>query len=318
VRAIVTGARGQDGTLLCNRLRSEGCDVTEVTRKGVGDREPVDLTSREAVDALFERFQPDEVYHLAASHGSSEQPVDIAFEGQMIATNFRIAETMATTIARKFPKTRLLIAGTSKMYDAPPGETREVGERTPMTPSNFYGRTKAWSRELLSHFRERWGVYGCTAILFNHESPLRHPRFVTRKVTMAAARAKRGDLSYLDLMDVHSRTDWSSASDVVEGMRLALRANEPSDYVFASGVARPVTELLDVAFGAVGLPWTQFVRSGRPTEVRAGNVVGDATLARERLGWRPVVDFETMIRRMVEHDLSLGAAERGRQRNLSA
>jgi GDPmannose 4,6-dehydratase len=302
VRAIVTGSRGQDGTLLCARLRSEGCDVIAVTRNGVGGREPIDLTSRAAVDAFFGRFRPDEVYHLAASHHSSEQPVDIDFEHEMIATNFRVAETMAMVVARKYPKTRLLLAGSSKMYQAPPGETLTVDERTRMDPANFYGRTKAWSRELLSHFRETWGVFGSTAILFNHESPLRHPRFVTRKVTMAAAKAKRGDLSHLDLLDIHSRADWCSAADVVEGMRLALRAKQPSDYVFASGVARPVTELLDVAFGAVGLSWAQLVRSGPRLEPRAGTVVGDSTLARERLGWRPDVSFETMIREMVAHD----------------
>ena len=298
---------GQDGTLLCRRLRAEGSEVVEVTRSGVGGADPIDLTSRDAVEALFAKYRPDEVYHLAASHHSSEQPVDIEFEQQMIATNFRVPETMATVIARKYPKTRLLLAGTSKMYKAQPGVTLTVDERTPMNPATFYGRTKAWSRELLSHFRETWGVFGSTAILFNHESRLRHPRFVTRKITVAAAKAKRGALDHLNLLDIHSRTDWCSAADVVEGMRLALRADEPSDFVFASGVARPVSELLDVAFGAVGLPWTQFVRPVDHPGRATGTIVGDTSLARTRLGWSPSIDFETMIREMVEHDVALAS-----------
>jgi GDPmannose 4,6-dehydratase len=222
----------------------------------------------------------------------------------MIATNFRVAEVMIAAIARKSPKTRLMLAGTSKMYSTAPHQTLTVDENTSMDPSTFYGRTKVWSRELLMHFRDAWGVFGSTAILFNHESTLRPPRFVTRKVTMAAARAKRGQLSRIELLDLHAQTDWSSASDIVEGMRLALEADHASDFVFASGVARPITALLDVAFGAVDLSWTDFVDAPSASVARQGTIIGDATRARQCLGWTPRVDFVTMIRDMVRHDLS--------------
>jgi GDPmannose 4,6-dehydratase len=274
----------------------------------VDDQDPVDLTSRDAVDALFTRFQPDEVYHLAASHHSAEQTVDIAFEEQMIATNFRAAETMATVIARKHPQTRLLLAGTSKTYRASPGEELVVDEDTPMNPVNFYGWTKAWSRELLTYFRESRGVFGTTAILFNHESPLRPARFVTRKVTLAAAQAKRGELSRFNMMDVGSRTDWSSASDVVSGMRLAIRAPDPTDYVFASGRAHSVSDLLDVAFSAVGLDWRDFVNSDMTPGASGGTLIGNTARARRQLGWAPRTDFASMIREMVEHDLQTGGS----------
>lgn len=312
MRAIVTGSRGQDGTLLCQQLRDEGTEVIEVTRRGVSDREPVDLTSREAVEALFAKFRPDEVYHLAASHHSAEQAVDIAFEEQMIGTNFRAAETMATVIARKHKTTRLLLAGTSKTYRAAPGNELVVDESTPMEPANFYGRTKAWSRELLTYFRDSWGVFGCTAILFNHESPLRPARFVTRKVTLAAAQAKRGELSRLNMLDVGSRTDWSSAKDIVGGMRLAMRAKEPADYVLASGTAHSVAELLDVAFSAVGLDWKKFVHSEMPPGASGGTLIGNADRARRQLGWEPHVSFEMMIREMVQHDLDASTAATGK------
>ena len=308
MRAIVTGSRGQDGTLLCRQLRDEGTEVIEVTRRGVGDDEPVDLTSREAVDALFTRFRPDEVYHLAASHHSAEQTVDLAFEEQMIATNFRAAETMATAIARKHSKTRLLLAGTSKAYRSSPGEELTVDEDTPMNPVNLYGRTKAWSRELLTYFRDKRGVFGTTAILFNHESPLRPASFVTRKVTLAAVQAKRGQLSRLNMMDVGSRTDWSSAGDVVTGMRLAMRATDPADYVFASGRAHSVSELLEVAFSAVGLDWRKFVHAEMAPGTSGGTLIGNAARARQQLGWSQRKDFETMVREMVEHDLQTVAS----------
>jgi GDPmannose 4,6-dehydratase len=308
VRAIVTGSRGQDGTLLCRQLRDEGTEVIEVTRRGVGHEEPVDLTSREAVDALFTRFRPDEVYHLAASHHSAEQKVDIGLEEEMIATNFRAAETMATVIARKHRKTRLLLAGTSRTYRAAPGEELIVDESTPMNPVNFYGRTKAWSRDLLTYFRETHGIFGVTAILFNHESPLRPARFVTRKVTLAAAQAKRGQLSRLNMMDVGSRTDWSSAPDVVNGMRLAIRATDPADYVFASGCAHSVSELLDVAFSAVGLDWKKFVHSQMAAGASGGTLIGNPARARQHLGWSPRMDFESMIREMVKHDFEAGGS----------
>jgi len=308
MRAVVTGARGQDGTLLCALLRAQGAEVVGIGRPGSRKDGPfsgVALTDIGAVATLIRDFAPDQVFHLAASHHSSEQAVDIRFEREMVETNFRAAEILTAAIAEYRPSCRILLAGTSMMYRAEAGDTRTIDESTAMHPMSFYGRTKSWSRELLSHFRERWGVFGCTAILFNHESTLRSPHFVTRKVTMAAARAKRGEAVTLNLLDVNSRTDWSSASDVVEGMRLALAAAEPADYVLASGVARPVSELLDAAFNAVSLDWRNYVTSSAPAGQSRGTLVGDATRARQRLGWRTTVGFETMVREMVMHDLAL-------------
>jgi GDPmannose 4,6-dehydratase len=310
MRAIVTGAGGQDGTLMCGLLRSKGLEVLGIGRpRKPGDLE---LTDDAAVSALIRDFAPDRIFHLAAAHHSSEEAVDVDFERQMIETNFRAAEVLVASVAKCRPGCRLLLAGTSQMFRAAAGERRVIDEATPMSPSSFYGRTKAWSRELLAHFRDKWGVFGGTAILFNHESVLRPEKFVTRKVTMAAARAKTRQPVSLELLDLDGSTDWSDASDVVEGMRRCLEADAPADYVLASGRAHSIRELLETAFGAVGLDWRNYVQPRSVAPNGRGVLTGDATRARQRLGWEASIPFETTIREMVAHDVALlqGSASR--------
>jgi GDPmannose 4,6-dehydratase len=307
MRAIVTGHKGQDGTLLCRLLRGQGHEVLGIGRDGAEDGRAVALTDDDSVRSLIRDFAPDQIYHLAASHHSSEESSDIAFERDMIAVNFRAAEVLLAAVAQVRPACRVLLAATSKMYRPAPGEVRAIDERSPMEPVSFYGQSKAWSRELLEHFRARWNLYGSTVILFNHESVLRPPQFVTRKITMAAARAKQGDRSPLNLLDVHSRTDWSSAQDVVEGMRLALDAREPADYVLASGTAHAVSDILDVAYGEVGLDWRDYVTASPPASPPAGALVGDIRRARTVLGWEPRISFDAMIREMTRFDVELAA-----------
>jgi GDPmannose 4,6-dehydratase len=306
VRAIVTGAAGQDGTLLRATLEGRNVEVLCVDRprQSPSGFAQISLSDAGEVRRMLREFQPDRIFHLAAAHHSSEQSASVELEQQMIETNFRTAEILLFAIRAVRPTCRLLLAGTSHMYSAPPGEARTIDESTPMSPKSFYGRTKAWSRELLSHFRERWGVYGSTAILFNHESALRPPHFVSRKITMAAANASRGGEATLDLLDLQSRTDWSAASDVVEGMRLALEPASPSDYVLASGNLHSVADLVEVAFHEVGLDWKRYVKqigSGG----KHGALIGDPSRAEQLLGWTRRTDFETLIRSMVRHDVAL-------------
>jgi GDPmannose 4,6-dehydratase len=309
MRVIVTGYRGQDGTLLCRLLRGQGHEVLGIGRGGTEDGSSVVLTNDESVRSLIRRFEPDQIYHLAASHHSSEQSPDIAFERDMIDVNFRAAEVLLAAVAQSRPSCRILLAATSKMYRPVPNEVRVIDEESPMDPASFYGQTKAWSRDLLSHFRDRWSLFGSTAILFNHESVLRPPQFVTRKITMAAARAKRGARSPLNLLDIHSQTDWCGAEDVVEGMRLSLSADHPADYVFASGKARSVSDVLDVAYGEHGMDWRDYVTSSAPKGGQKGALIGNINKARDVLGWAPRISFETMIRQMARHDLELLGAE---------
>ncbi len=247
-------------------------------------------------------FQPDQIYHLAACHHSSEQAGNPALDQEMVRTNFMAVETMLGAIIRIRPRCRLLIAGSSQMYRRTEGQTTLVDEDTKMAPSTFYGRTKAWARELLAHYRQQYGVFGTTAILFNHESPERPLSFLSRKITLAVARAAAELAVDLQVRDASAMVDWSSARDIVEGMRLILAADEPADYVLGSGQARSVAELLDVAFRQVGMDWKVHTRVDNPLRDGAGVLVGDPRRAEEKLGWRRQVSFEGMIREMIARD----------------
>jgi GDPmannose 4,6-dehydratase len=312
VRALVTGAGGQDGSLLVRLLVSHDIQVLGVDRSDAADgrhegaeMRAIDVTDEGAITRLMADFKPDQVYHLAACHHSSEAAGHVALERQMIETNFRSAEFLIEYIAERLPNTRILLAGSSQMYRALDGECLVVSESTPMNPSTFYGRTKAWARELLAYYRNERGIFGTTAILFNHESPRRSPQFVTRKITMAAARAKRGRPEQLHLRDISAKTDWSSASDVVEGMRLMLGASEPDDYVLASGKARRVQDVLDAAFGFVGLDWRALTTFDPPSAGPQSELVGNSLRIRQSLGWQAAVTFEAMIEEMVASDILL-------------
>ena len=313
MRALVTGARGQDGTLLGELLVSQGFEVLGLVRPGSRsvptpdgpELRHVDLTDDKDVRRIFADFKPDHVYHLAASHHSSDEAGSAACDREMVATNFRAAEILLGAIVELRPSCRLLLAGSSQMYQPKEGRETRVDEMTPMSPATFYGHTKAWSRELLAQYRARHGVFGSMVILFNHESPLRGRNFVSRKVSIGAAQAKSGDMAPLQLRDVTAKTDWSSATDVVRGMLLALTADEPGDYVLASGVARRLEDLLDVAFRTVGLDWRDYVDVDPSAKPSSGALVGDATRARTALGWKPVVGFDQMIADMVAFDMSL-------------
>lgn len=310
LRVLVTGACGQDGVLLCRMLQARGVDVCGVDRVGASAR-PVDVSQLieldlavpGAVEDVLETVNPSHVIHLAACHHSSEGSGGNDLDREMITVNFGVTERMLAHVATRLPECRVLVAGSSQMYTAPEGMELLVDEDTPMSPSTLYGMTKAWSRQLLDHYRRSRGVFGTTAILFNHESRLRPPTFLTRKVSLAAARAANGRAPDLEIRDPSSKVDWCSATDVVAGLWAAVTAAEPMDYVFASGALRSVEDLLEVAFGAVGLDWRRYAVLGSPApERRAGYLIGSPSRARAVLDWVPATAFETLVRDMVEAD----------------
>jgi GDPmannose 4,6-dehydratase len=175
-----------------------------------------------------------------------------------------------------------------------------------MAPATFYGQTKMWSRDLLHHYRSRRGLFASMAILFNHESTLRPPGFLSRKITQAAAQISEGEQTDLVLHDVDAEVDWSSARDVVNGMRLMLAADQPADYVLASGQARRVADMLEVAFSHANLDWRNHVRSKVPeSSTTPGVLVGDAQRAEKQLGWQRRDSFDGLMREMVAHDRQL-------------
>ncbi|MFZ5494488.1 MAG: GDP-mannose 4,6-dehydratase [Verrucomicrobiota bacterium] len=314
MKAIITGANGQDARLLATHLRREGWTVKGIVRPGSamsGEADEVmglDLLDEEQVRGLVKSFEPDHIYHLAACHHSSEQVGSAAIEHEMVQVNFQAAEVLAATVAALRPACRLLCAGSSQMYTPPRAGYLSVVEDTVERPSTFYGYTKKWSRELLSHYRACRGVFGVTCILFNHESTLRSPRYITRKVSMAAAAVASGLSGDLSINNIGAEVDWSDARDIVAGMFLAMTASTPADYVLASGQTRTVEELLRVAFGHVGRDWRDFVKERRGPP--AGALVGGIDRATNRLGWSPKISFTDMVKEMVEHDIALTANQK--------
>ena len=313
-RALVTGITGQDGSILAEQLLADGYEVWGLVRRpdeqGLGCAEHLrprvrliagDLLSAETLTAAVTQLRPDQLFHLAAPTfvpDSWERPDEFA------AAIVGATATLLRAVSEHSPQTRVLFAASGDMFgDAP--ETPQ-NELTPCRPRNPYATAKLAAHQLVGQLRDHAGLYVCSAILFNHESERRPVRFVSRKVTRAAAEIKLGLASELTLGDTSAVRDWSDAGDVMRGCRLMLTREEPQDYVLASGVAHTVQDLVDVAFAHVGLDPARHVRIDadlvRGPERTAA--IGDPARARSELGWEPVVTFTQLIARMVDADLA--------------
>ncbi|WP_431857364.1 SDR family NAD(P)-dependent oxidoreductase [Azospirillum sp.] len=315
--ALITGALGQDGVVLATRLAAQGERVIGLVRpERAEDAAPagvdllgIDLTDPAAIDAVVARTRPDLVFHVAAVHHASEAPLAAAPEmwRAMTAVNFQATTHLIQAILAHAPKARLVYTASSHMYrpsDADAGpEGRVIDEESPRDPVNWYGMTKHWSAEAIRFMRDRHGLHGSTAILFNHESHRRPESFVSRKITRAAARIARagGETSEcLHLRNIGALADWSCADEVTDALLRMGEAAEPGDYVVGSGTLVPVRALAEAAFAAVGLDWTRHVTWDAD---RAGPAVraNPAKIA-ARLGWTPRVPITEVIRRMVVAD----------------
>lgn len=313
MRALITGITGQDGSYLAELLLEKGYDVFGLVRRCsvkkydrieslLDDIELVegDLTDQTSLDHIVQSVQPDEVYNMGAQSFvpvSWNQPVltgDVTGLGVI-----RILEA----IRKHRPKARFLQASSSEMF----GKVRETPqtEKTPFYPRSPYGVAKVFGHYITVNYRESHGIYACSAIGFNHESPRRGLEFVTRKVTRQVARIKCGLATKLMMGNLEAVRDWGFAGDYVRAMWMMLQQAEPDDYVLATGKTHSIRELLDAAFGAVELDWEKHVEIDpkflRPAEVDC--LCGDATKAREKLGWEPEVSFKDLIKMMVEADL---------------
>src|SRR5437867_1060278 len=312
-RAIITGITGQDGSYLAELLLSKGYDVVGVVRRSsspnywriqnVLDRirlRPADLLDQLSLIRLVDEEQPDELYNLAAMSfvpASWDQPMLTGeFNAQGVT---RVLEA----IRQVNPKIRLYQASSSEMF----GKVREVPqtELTPFYPRSPYGVSKVFAHYITVNYRESYNLYAVSGMLFNHESPRRGLEFVTRKVTDAVARIKLGLADTLSLGNLDAHRDWGFSGDYVQAMWLMLQQDRPDDYVIATGVSHSVRELVEIAFGHVGLDWRRHVRVDpalmRPAEV--DHLLGDASRARAELGWAPKVDFKQLIEMMVDADL---------------
>ncbi|HEX3158301.1 MAG TPA: GDP-mannose 4,6-dehydratase [Gemmatimonadaceae bacterium] len=311
--ALITGITGQDGSYLAELLLAKGYRVVGVVRRSstthyerIGHLEgKVELVSADLldqhslVDAVRE-CQPDEIYNLAAQsfvQTSWRQPV---LTGEFTALG---VTRMLEAALKAAPEARFYQASSSEMF----GKVVETPQResTPFYPRSPYGVAKVYGHWITVNYRESFGLYAVSGILFNHESPRRGLEFVTRKVTDAAARIKLGLQTELRLGTLDARRDWGFAGDYVDAMWRMLQLDQPDDFVIGTGQTHSVRDLCEMAFAVVGLDWQDYVRQDprfmRPAEVDL--LVADPSKAERELGWKPTVTFQRLVEMMVEADL---------------
>jgi GDPmannose 4,6-dehydratase len=320
--ALITGITGQDGSYLAEFLLENGYAVHGLVRRTSCSSyeriehllDQIELHSGDLLDMgsllrVLERVQPDEIYNLAGQsyvQVSWEQPL---FTGDVTGLGAaRLLEAMRIVA----PRARFYQASSSEMF----GQVRETPQRetTPFHPRSPYAAAKAYAHHITVNYRESYGLFASSGILFNHESPRRGKEFVTRKITHAVARIHLGLESELRLGNLAARRDWGYAGDYVRAMWLMLQQDEPSDYVVGTGETHTVEEFLEIAFDHVGLRWQDHVRVDpkffRPAEVDL--LLADCSKARRELHWRQRVDFRQLVTMMVEADLQAAAGEQKR------
>jgi len=325
-RAFITGVTGQDGQHMAEFLHSKGYDIFGMV-KGQNNPKaellrdefpyvqvvPGDLADLPSLVKAMEVAQPDEVYNLAAisfvalSWNQAELTANLTGTGVL-----RMLEAMRMVGGQSNNPIRFYQASSSEMF----GKVREIpqNELTPFHPRSPYGCAKVFGHDITVNYRESYGLWACSGILFNHEGPRRGVEFVTRKVTNAAARIRLGLQSELVMGNLDAKRDWGYAGDYVRAMWMMLQQDEPDDYVIATGETHSIEELVELAFVEAGIgDWRPYVRQDpkffRPAEVDL--LIGDASKARSKLGWTPEVDFPSLVRMMVQHDLRYEAMRAG-------
>jgi len=325
-KALITGITGQDGSYLAELLLEKGYTVYGVIRRSSSFntrridhlyRDPheadvrlhlvyADLTDASSLNKVLRDVRPDEIYNLGAqshvrvSFDIPEYTAEVTALGSV-----RLLEAIRETGLN----TRYYQASSSELF----GKVAESPqtERTPFYPRSPYAAAKAYSFYITRNYREAYDLFACNGILFNHESPRRGETFVTRKITRAAARIKLGLQDKLFLGNLDARRDWGFAGDYVDAMWRMLQADRPDDYVVATGETHSVREFLELTFEHLDLDWRRHVehdpRYLRPTEVDV--LLGDATRARDELGWEPKVGFKELVGMMADSDLELAEAE---------
>jgi GDPmannose 4,6-dehydratase len=316
MRALITGVTGQDGSYLAELLLDKGYEVYGMLRNirreshqrlaGIASRMQLveaDLTDQSSLDRMLQQVRPDELYNLAG-----QTFVPVAWSQPLLTMEItgmgalRLLEAMR----RHSPKTKFLQASSSEIFGK--AESARQDEQTRMQPTNPYGAAKLFAHHVTINYRESYGMFACSCISFNHESPRRGVEFVTRKVAQQAARIKLGLAQKLSMGNLEGRRDWGFAGDYVRAMWLMLQQPQPDDFVVATGVTHSVKELLEIAFSCVDLDWKKHVEIDqalvRPAE--PDPLCGDAGKAERVLGWKPEVSFRQLIEMMVQAELKAG------------
>lgn len=331
-RALITGITGQDGAYLAKFLIKKGYKVFGLKRRTSSSNlwrlkylnilEEIeiiegDLLDISSLESAIKQTDPHEVYNLAAQSFvalSWSQPVYTAE-----VTGIGVLRVLEA-IKRINPKIKFYQASSSEMF----GKVREIPQReaTPFYPRSPYGVSKVFGYWITVNYRESYGMFACNGILFNHESPLRGLEFVTRKISMGVAKIKKGLIDYIELGNLDSKRDWGFAGDYVEAMWLMLQQEEPDDYVVATGETHTVREFVELAFKEVGIEivWKGKGLNEQGIDARTGKVlvkvnpkffrpaevdllVGDSTKARKKLGWKPKIKFNELVKIMIQEDL---------------
>ena len=312
-KALITGITGQDGSYLAELLLDKGYQVFGMVRRSstetIGRIEHIkdritflqaDLLDQASLTKALEEAAPDEIYNLAAQSfvpTSWNQPV---LTGQITGMG---VTRMLEAVRQVAPKTRFYQASSSEMF----GKVREVPqtEMTPFHPRSPYAVAKTYGHHITVNYRESYGLFTASGILFNHESPRRGLEFVTRKITDGVARIKLGLADELRLGNLDSQRDWGFAGDYVRAMWLMLQHDEPENFVVSTGATHSIRDFLDIAFGHLNLDWKEYVKKDprflRPAEV--DQLIGDSSKAKAVLGWEPTVDFKSLVIMMVDADL---------------
>src|SRR5215472_8678709 len=314
MRALITGVTGQDGSYLAELLLEKNYQVYGMVRNIRREAHPrlaavngrvqfveADLTDQSSLDRMMQQVQPDEIYNLAGQTFvpvSWSQPLlTMEITGMGV---LRLLEAMR----RHSLKTKFLQASSSEIFGR--AESAQQDENTRMQPSNPYGAAKLFAHHVVVNYRESYGMFACSCISFNHESPRRGVEFVTRKVAQQVARIKLGQADKLKMGNLEGRRDWGFAGDYVRAMWMMLQQPQPEDFVVATGVTHSVRDLLEVAFSYAGLDWEKHVEID-PELVRPAEpdpLCGDAGKAERLLGWRPSVSFRQLVEMMVQAELT--------------
>ncbi|MCX7860873.1 MAG: GDP-mannose 4,6-dehydratase [Chloroflexus sp.] len=314
-RALITGITGQDGSYLAEFLLEKGYEVIGMVRrsstvnferiKHIQDKLTLvsgDLLDEVSLIHVLREYRPHEVYNLAAQSFVQTSWLQPVFTGETTALG---VTRLLDAVRIVDPDIRFYQASSSEMF----GKVVEVPQKetTPFYPRSPYGVAKVYGHWITVNYRESYGMHATSGILFNHESPRRGLEFVTRKISHGVARIKLGLDEELRLGNLEARRDWGFAGDYVEAMWLMLQQDQPEDYVIATGETHSVREFCELAFGYVGLDYRDYVvidqRFMRPAEVDL--LIGDATKARQKLGWQPRTSFPELVQMMVEADLQL-------------
>lgn len=319
-RALITGVTGQDGSYLAEQLLEDGYNVYGIVRRTSTDNRErltdildhenyieveADLADQSSLSRAVKMSDPDEIYNLAA-----QSFVGVSWDQPEVTSDITGLGTLRILEAARIhaPNARFYQASSSEMFGnqaVSKSGTIALNELSPLHPRSPYGVAKVFAHEMARVYKESYGMHVSCGILFNHESPRRGEEFITRKITKAVAAIKKGTQHKLALGNLDSARDWGFAGDYVRAMRLMVQQEQPGDYVIATGETHTIREFLEIAFSHVGLKWKDYVvqdkRFMRPAEIDV--LIGDATLARQQLNWKPEVTFEGLVKMMVDADI---------------